>query len=52
VMGRLLPYGDGLVVAWLPALYGVGMLLALWLSQQLYRRERAHRDALATRADA
>lgn len=52
VMGRLLPYGNGLVVAWLPALYGVGMLLALWLSQQLYRRERARRDALATPADA
>lgn len=41
IMGRLLPLSDGLVVAWLPATYGVGMLGALWLSQRLYRREQS-----------
>lgn len=43
VMGRLLPLADGLVVAWLPAIYGVGMLAALLVSERLYRRERARR---------
>lgn len=45
IMGRLLPLADGLVVAWLPAIYGVGMLAALWLSQRLYRREQPRMDA-------
>jgi fucose permease len=39
LMGRALPYADGLVVAWMPAAYGVGMLAALWMSQILYRRQ-------------
>lgn len=45
IMGRLLPVADGLVVAWLPATYGVGMLAALWLSQRLYRRGQSRLNA-------
>lgn len=43
VMGQALPIADGLVVAWMPAGLGLGMLLVVWLSEVAYRRERRDR---------
>lgn len=42
IMGRALPVAEGAVVAWMPAGFAAGMLLALWASQTLHvgRRER------------
>ncbi len=40
VMGRALPVAEGAVVAWMPAGFAAGMLVALWASQTLHAGAR------------